>query len=50
LPQCQTGGKLLAERAMSRRLKKDWPCSLEELETGRQNISWHLADKIREKE
>ena len=29
---CQTGGKLLADRALSRLLKGDWPRSLEELE------------------
>jgi formamidopyrimidine-DNA glycosylase len=29
-PACQTGGKLLADRAMSRLLKKDWPRSLDE--------------------
>ena len=29
---CQTGGKLLADRGMSRLLKQDWPRSLEELE------------------
>jgi formamidopyrimidine-DNA glycosylase len=29
---CQTGGKLLADRALSRLLKKDWPRSLEDLE------------------
>ena len=29
---CQTGGKLLADRALSPLLKKDWPRSLEELE------------------
>lgn len=29
---CQTGGKLLADRALSRLLKKDWPRSIEELE------------------
>ncbi len=29
---CQTGGKLLADRGMSRLLRKDWPRSLEELE------------------
>ena len=35
-PRCQTGGKLLADRALSRLLKKDWPRSIEELErTGR---------------
>ena len=29
---CQTGGKLLADRALSRLLKKDWPRTIEELE------------------
>ena len=29
---CQTGGKLLADRGLSRLLRKDWPKSLEELE------------------
>jgi formamidopyrimidine-DNA glycosylase len=29
---CQTGGKLLADRGMSRLLKKDWPKSLDEME------------------
>jgi formamidopyrimidine-DNA glycosylase len=31
-PNCQTGGKLLADRSLSRLLKQDWPRSLEELE------------------
>jgi formamidopyrimidine-DNA glycosylase len=31
-PTCQTAGKLLADRALSRLLGKDWPRSLEELE------------------
>jgi formamidopyrimidine-DNA glycosylase len=31
-PTCQTEGKLLADRALSRLLKEDWPRSLEELE------------------
>jgi formamidopyrimidine-DNA glycosylase len=31
-PACQTGGKLLADRALSRLLREDWPKSLEELE------------------
>jgi formamidopyrimidine-DNA glycosylase len=31
-PTCQTGGKLLADRALSRLLRADWPKSLEELE------------------
>ena len=34
---CQTGGKLLADRALSRLLKKDWPRTLEELEERRGN-------------
>lgn len=29
---CQTGGRLLADRALSRLLKEDWPRTLEELE------------------
>jgi formamidopyrimidine-DNA glycosylase len=29
---CQTGGKLLADRALSQLLKRDWPRSLEELD------------------
>jgi formamidopyrimidine-DNA glycosylase len=35
--RCQTGGKLLADRALSRLLREDWPRTLEELEslTGR---------------
>ena len=31
-PACQTGGRLLADRALSRLLKEDWPRSLEEME------------------
>ena len=31
-PRCQTGGKLLADRALSRLLHGDWPRSIEELE------------------
>ncbi|HKV60781.1 MAG TPA: DNA-formamidopyrimidine glycosylase family protein [Candidatus Acidoferrum sp.] len=31
-PHCQTGGKLLADRALSRLLREDWPKSLEEME------------------
>jgi len=34
-PTCQTGGKLLADRALSRLLKSDWPKTLEELEERR---------------
>lgn len=31
-PSCQTGGRLLADRALSRLLKEDWPRTLEQLE------------------
>jgi formamidopyrimidine-DNA glycosylase len=31
-PKCQTGGKLLADRALSRLLREDWPRSLDDLE------------------
>jgi formamidopyrimidine-DNA glycosylase len=31
-PQCQTGGRLLADRALSRLLREDWPRTQEELE------------------
>lgn len=30
--RCQTGGKLLADRALSRLLREDWPRSLDEME------------------
>ena len=33
--RCQTGGRLLADRALSRLLKEDWPRTLEELEEGK---------------
>jgi formamidopyrimidine-DNA glycosylase len=32
--RCQTGGRLLADRALSRLLKQDWPRSIDELERG----------------
>jgi formamidopyrimidine-DNA glycosylase len=34
-PQCQTGGRVLADRALSKLLGKDWPRTLEELEKRR---------------
>jgi formamidopyrimidine-DNA glycosylase len=33
--QCQTGGRLLSDRALSRLLGKDWPKTLEEMENRR---------------
>ena len=35
---CQTGGKLLADRSLSRLLREDWPRTLEELEDQRRGI------------
>jgi formamidopyrimidine-DNA glycosylase len=37
-PQCQTGGRLLADRALSRLLGRDWPRSLDDFES-------HLASR-----
>jgi formamidopyrimidine-DNA glycosylase len=37
-PTCQTGGKLLADRSLSRLMKDDWPRSLEELEQRKQGL------------
>ena len=34
-PRCQTGGRLLADRSLSRLLKDDWPRSIDELEGSR---------------
>jgi len=34
-PRCQTGGKVLADRSLSRLLKDDWPRTIEELEDER---------------
>jgi formamidopyrimidine-DNA glycosylase len=34
-PRCQTGGKLLADRSLSRLMRGDWPRTLEELEERR---------------
>lgn len=34
-PRCQTGGKLLADRSLSRLLKDDWPRTVDELERTR---------------
>jgi formamidopyrimidine-DNA glycosylase len=35
---CQTGGKLLADRALSRLLGKDWPKTLEEMEEWKREL------------
>lgn len=36
-PKCQTGGRVLADRALSKLLGKDWPRTIEELEKRRPN-------------
>ena len=33
-PRCQTGGRVLVDRALSRILREDWPRTIEELESG----------------
>ena len=33
-PRCQTGGRLLADRSLSRLLKADWPGTIDEAEAG----------------
>jgi formamidopyrimidine-DNA glycosylase len=38
-PTCQTGGRLLADRALSRLLRGDWPRTIEELEAARKPTS-----------
>jgi formamidopyrimidine-DNA glycosylase len=38
-PACQTGGRLLADRALSRLLRGDWPRTIEELEAARKPTS-----------
>ena len=38
---CQAGGKLLADRSLSRLLKADWPRTLDELEAMRSNAGRH---------
>ena len=37
-PRCQNDGKLLADRSLSRLLKKNWPKNLEELEMRNQRV------------
>jgi formamidopyrimidine-DNA glycosylase len=44
-PTCQTGGKLLADRALSRLLKKDWPRTLADFESKQQQLSMKYIDK-----
>ena len=36
--RCQTGGRVLADRALSQLLRKDWPRTLEELEARRPSV------------
>jgi len=44
--RCQTGGKLLADRSLSRLLKQDWPRTLEELEAMRSNEARDRGQRI----
>jgi formamidopyrimidine-DNA glycosylase len=38
-PSCQTSGRLLADRALSRLLKQDWPRTIEELEARKPRVA-----------
>ncbi len=38
-PACQTGGRLLADRALSKLLREDWPRTLDELERRRRKLT-----------
>jgi formamidopyrimidine-DNA glycosylase len=38
-PRCQTGGKVLADRSMSRLLKNDWPRTIEEWEEAKKQTT-----------
>jgi formamidopyrimidine-DNA glycosylase len=42
--RCQTGGRLLADRALSRLLHDDWPSSWEELEERKERARRSVAD------
>ena len=44
---CQTGGKLLADRSLSRLLREDWPRSLDELEEKRPALATLPANPAR---
>jgi formamidopyrimidine-DNA glycosylase len=44
-PTCQTGGKLLADRALSRLLKQDWPRTIEELEARRPSLRTEASSR-----
>lgn len=45
-PRCQTEGRVLADRSLSRLLKEDWPRTVEELEQLGARKSSHDAPKI----
>jgi formamidopyrimidine-DNA glycosylase len=42
-PKCQTGGKLLADRALSRLLREDWPRTPEEMESFKEEVRGRRA-------
>ena len=44
---CQTGGKLLADRSLSRLLRSDWPRTLDELELRTERLSGLMKDSRR---
>ena len=46
-PHCQTGGKLLADRSLSRLLREDWPRTPEELEERKQPLNHKGHEQVR---
>ncbi len=42
-PTCQTGGRLLADRSLSRLLRGDWPKSLEEMEERKDGLKTKIS-------
>ncbi len=46
-PRCQTDGKLLADRSLSRLLKSDWPRTIEEAEAARETRKCGIKQESR---
>ena len=48
-PTCQTGGRLLSDRALSRLLKQDWPKTLEDMERRKDRLKIDAREGRRER-
>jgi formamidopyrimidine-DNA glycosylase len=49
-PTCQTEGRLLADRSLSRLLREDWPRSLEEFEKLKERVGGREVERTRDHE